>query len=169
MGENPSPAQVLEAVKMLSSQYEQNAEANRELAREVARRKRETRWVALGVVVVVTIAVCAWLVVRHHDRSAEKEKRDRLASQIFTQRESQVQGCERGNESRRTDRETIEIAMAPVPIPDNLPPELVDLYRDAQERQARKREELLARPGVQIIDCQAAYPPVDLDLPDLDR
>lgn len=163
MGENPSPAQVIEAVRRLSEQYEQSAEANRELAREVGRRKRETRWVALAVVLVVTIAVCAWLIVRHHDRSAEKEKRDRLASQIFTQRESQVQGCERGNESRRTDRETIEIALAPTPIPDGLPPELLDLFRDSQERQAAKKAELLARPGVQIIDCQAAYPPIDLD------
>lgn len=159
MGENPSPAQVLEAVKMLSSQYEKNSEANRALAREVARRKRETRFVALAVVLVVAVAIAAWLVVRHHDRSAEQDRRERLASQIFTQRESQVAGCERGNESRRADRETIEIALAPTEIPDGLSPELEALYRDAQERQAQKREQLLSRPGVQIIDCQAAHPP----------
>ena len=164
MGENPSPAQVIEAVKMLSSQYEKNSEANRALAREVARRKRETRWVALAVVLVVSVAVCSWLVVRHNDRRAEAERRERLASQIFTQRESQVAGCERGNEGRKTDRETIEIAIADLPIPANATPEEIEALKERNASAKKLRDRLLSRPGLQIVDCQAAHP-----LPQIDR
>lgn len=156
----PSPAQVLEAVKMLSSQYELNSEANLELAREVARRKRETRWVALGVLIVVAIVVATGFIIRHHDRAAEKDRREVLASQIFTQRESQVLGCERANEGRRTLAEVISRSIQPSSIsPTVTDPDLLALLEQSRERTLALRAELLSLPGVQIVDCQAAHPP----------
>ena len=154
----PSPGQVLEAVKKLSEQYEQNSSANRELARGVGRRKRETRWIALGVVVVIAIAIAAGLVIRHNDLQREKQRREFLATQIFTQRDSLVAGCERGNEGRRTDRETIEIAIADLPIPANASEEEVERITERNAAAKALRDRLLARPGLQLVDCQAAYP-----------
>lgn len=154
----PSPRQVLEAVKLLSQQYESNAEENRRLSEEFARRSREGRWFALILSLVVAVCVCAAYVMRHVDQGREADRRAALKAQIFTQRESQVQGCERGNDQRVTLAEIINKAIVPQPAPPNLPPEFVDLYLAGQARTVALRAELLALPGVQIVDCQAAYP-----------
>lgn len=154
----PSPEQVLEAVKKLSEQYEANSAANRALAREVGRRKRETRWIALGVTIVVAIAIATGLAMRHGDLQREKDRREVLATQILTQRDNLIAGCERGNDGRRTDRETIEIAIADLPIPPRATPEEVEVIEERNVRAKALRERLLARPGLQLIDCPAAYP-----------
>jgi cytoskeletal protein RodZ len=161
---NPSTEQVLEAVKKLSEQYESNSSANRALAKEVGRRKRETRWVALGVLLVVAIVVAVMFVVRHHDRAAERDKREVLAAQVMTQRESLIAGCERGNEQRRTLAEVIARAIRPSETPTTATdPEILAILEQSRQRTLQLRAELLALPGVQIINCQNAYPEPDLD------
>ncbi len=157
MSEQPSPAQVLEAVKMLSHQYEENAQANRDLADEFKRRKREARWIGLGLAVVVAVVTCAGFIVRHIDQGREADRRQDLADQIFTQRESQVQGCERGNDQRITLAQIIRQSYEPGP-PIVVPPGFEQLVAESAARSAAKRDALLALPGVQVIDCQSAYP-----------
>ncbi len=154
----PSPTQVLEAVKLLSAQYEENAQANRDLADEFKRRKREARWIALGILIVI-VGVCATaFIIRHADRRIEADRRRDLADQIFTQRESQVQGCERGNDQRITLAQVIAQSYDPGPAL-SVPPGFEQLVADAAARSAAKRDALLSLPGVQVVDCQGAYPP----------
>ncbi len=154
----PSPRQVLEAVKLLSQQYESNADENRRLSEEFARRSREGRWFALILSIVVAVCICAAYVIRHIDQGREADRRAALKAQLFTQRESQVQGCEWGNDQRVTLAEIINKSVVPQAVPPSLPPELVDLFLAGQVRTTALRAELLSLPGVQIIDCQAAYP-----------
>lgn len=157
----PSAQEVLQAVRTLSAKYEESAQANRDLADEFGRRKRETRWVALAIVLVVCIAICSWLVVRSNDQRVEGERRQNLANQLYNQRESQRDGCERQNEVRLTLVSVITIAVgAPGPPPEGLSPELMELYRQSQERSAQLRHQLLSLPGVQVVDCLAIYPPL---------
>lgn len=157
----PNYKGLLEAVQELSTKYDASAKANSAMATEFNRRKRETRWIAIGVVVVVVIAVCSWLVVRRNDQRTEAERRQHLADQVFSQRESQREGCERQNEVRLTLVSVITIAVGvPAPVPEGLPPALLDLYRQGQERSAQLRQQLLSLPGVQVVDCLAIYPPL---------
>lgn len=156
-GDTPSPFQVLEAVKLLSQQYEQNAQANRDLAEEFKRRKREARWIALGILIII-VGVCATaFIIRHADRRIESDRRRALAEQIFTQRESQVQGCDRGNDQRITLAQIITESYAPGPAVA-VPPGFEQLIAESAARAAAKRDYLLSLPGVQVVDCQAAYP-----------
>lgn len=155
----PSPVQVLEAVKKLSEQYEANSAANRALTREVGRRKRETRWIALGVSIVVAITIATGLAIRHGDLQREKQRREMLATQILSQRDNLIAGCERGNDQRRTLAEIVSRAVQPSSVPPTaIDPELLAFLEQSRERTIRLRGELLALPGVQIVDCQAAFP-----------
>jgi type VI protein secretion system component VasK len=151
--------QVMETVKLLSSQIEDSAQANRDLADEFSARRSEARWIALAILVVITIITVGAWIFRVTDNRREHERREHLAQQIFTQREGQVQGCERGNEQRRTLAEVISRSVQPSTAPiTSTDPELRALLEQARERTIALRKELLSLPGVQAIDCQAAYP-----------
>lgn len=160
MGEQDVVA-LLAAVQKLAADQETNAKANADLAAEFTRRRGEFRLLSLGVVVIVVIAVCSWLVVRHNDRAEVARKRDVLVGQILSQHDSQVSGCARGNDQRLTLAQIITQSYEPGP-PISVPPGFEQLAADSAARALVKRDALLSLPGVQIIDCQAAYPPPDL-------
>lgn len=154
------PERLLEAVRQLQADYVAHTKATQALRDEFARRKRETRWIALGVVVFVTVVACALMVIRHYDRAEESRRRADLASQILTQREDLVAGCERGNDSRKLVAQVI-ITSFEEGTPIVLPPgyeALQSVLDQSSDRSAAKRDALLSLPGVQITDCQAAYP-----------
>jgi 4-amino-4-deoxy-L-arabinose transferase-like glycosyltransferase len=160
MAEEPVPERLLEAVTKLQADYAAAAAANHELAQEFARRKREFRWVALCVVLLVAVVTCALMVMRHFDRAEEERRREALAGQLLTQRQNLVDGCERGNDARRSLAQVIITSFQPGP-PIALPPGyegLQTVLDQSAAQSAAKREALLALPGLQIVDCQAAFP-----------
>lgn len=154
----PTAAQVMEEIKKLSGEIEDSAKVNRSLATEFDRRRSEARWIALGILIVITIITVGGWILRVTDNRREKDRREQLAHQIFTQRESQVQGCERGNDQRITLAQVISRAIQPSPPITTSDSDLQALLDQSRERALALRAELLSLPGVQVIDCQAAYP-----------
>lgn len=159
MSDPPTPSELLEAVRGLAVQYETSASATENLTAEVGRRKRETRWVALTVCVIVAIVSTGAGVIRNQDNKREADRRAVLAAQIFTQRESQVQGCQRGNDQRATLRRVITESYEPSTPLTSIPPEFAELVAESAKRAIAKRDSLLSLPGVQPVDCAAAFPP----------
>lgn len=160
MAEEQVPERLLGAVRQLQADYVKHTQATETLAEEFRRRKSETRWFALGVVVFVTVVVCALMVMRHYDRAEESRRRTEVASQILTQRENLIAGCERGNDQRQLLAQVIVTSFEEGP-PITLPPgyeALQSVLDQSADRAAAKRDRLLSLPGVQIINCQAAYP-----------
>lgn len=160
MAEEQVPERLLEAVRQLQADYVTSTRANHELAEEFARRKREFRWVALGVVLLVAIVTCALMVMRHYDRAEEARRREALAGRLLTQRENSIDGCERGNDARRSLTQVIITSFQPGP-PITLPAGyegLQSVLDQSAAQSAAKRDTLLAQPGLQIIDCRAAFP-----------
>ena len=158
--DEPEVVSLVDAITGLTNAYEDSTEKIGEVERECRRRFRVQRlWlVVLGAVVAMAILVSVGF--RLQDQARE---RDRLASEARSavdQRATFLQGCERSNDQRRTLAQIVEKSVVPQPAPANLPPELLDLYRQGQERTAALRAELLSLPGVQIVDCQAVFPPV---------
>ncbi len=157
--DTPTMTELLAAVQDLATKYQKSTQETQKVLREVQRRRRDT-WIVGGLgVLIVAIITTGGLVLRRNDQHVESERRDHLAAQIFTQRTSLVQGCERGNDQRLTLAQIITIAVTPQPIPPDLTPDLQDLYRQGQDRVLALRAKLLSLPGVQVVDCQAAFPP----------
>lgn len=126
------------------------------LPRDVARRQQQRqqriiRW-GLGIGAVAVLCVVALvLAFRAQDRGS-------VERQATSDRVNLIAGCGRSNDQRATLRLVIEKAVVIQPAPADLPPDLAELFRQSQERAARLRADLLALPGVQPVDCQAAFP-----------
>lgn len=138
-----------ESVETLRKDYDDNAEATRELAELFSRRLGWQRlWLGVVALLLAVAVISGW-------QFRQQEHR-----RVDDQRANLIQGCERGNDQRATLRGVIDRAYSvnPDPLPDGLPPGLVELYNQSQVRAAARREEQLADPGVQPVDCAAAYP-----------
>ncbi len=122
--------------------------------------KRRAGWIVAGVVLAIAALIGVYVYFRVQDRHRDEKRRDETFLAQEADRQSSIRGCQRNNEFRATFREVIEEAYAPQPIPDGVPAELLALVRQGQERQAAKRAELLAKPGVQHVDCEAQFPPL---------
>lgn len=158
MGEEER-SELVDAITGLTKAYEDSTAKLGEVEVEMSRRLRLQRgWViVLAAVVAMAIAVSAGF--RVQDQARERDRLANEARATLDQRATFVQGCERGNDQRRTLAQIIEKSVVPQPAPANLSPELADLYRQGQERTTALRTELLSLPGVQIVDCQAVFPP----------
>lgn len=122
--------------------------------------KGRFRWALVVVGVVIALALAIIVLVRVQDR-ADVRRRDREAKAAeVADRDQRYAGCLRGNDLRATLRGVIDRAYAPSPAPQGLPPELAELFAQSQARAAVQRQAQLADPGVQPVDCDAAYPPL---------
>lgn len=119
-------------------------------------------WVIAGMVVVILLVAAAGWVVRDRDATLQRERAAAIQREAEFNRQNAIAGCERGNDGRASLRRVIERAYAPTQYPPEvlagLPQSLRDLIAEGQERQAALREEQLADPGIQHVDCQAQYP-----------
>lgn len=156
-----SVAELAKAVRGLSEEYKETAEAMREVGREMDRRLRVQRLWMATLAAVVLLAIIVGFGFRQQDRSAEDERAASVAREAVFQRKNLVQGCERANDQRATLREVINLSVRTMPVPEGLDPDLVPLFEQGQARTAALRDRLLALPGVQPVDCQAAYPVTD--------
>jgi signal transduction histidine kinase len=120
--------------------------------------RRRFRWVIAAVVLAVLVAVALVLVFRVRDADEAERRRAQLVLDQEQDRQNLIRGCERANDQRATLRQIIETAIVPSTTPPNVDPQLAELIRQGQERTARLRAELLALPGVQPVDCAAAFP-----------
>ena len=85
-----------------------------------------------------------------------REERQR---EFAKERTNLIAGCERNNDQRRTLAEVISRAVRPSSVPPTATdPELLALIEEGRQRTIALRSELLALPGVQIVDCEAAFP-----------
>ncbi len=122
--------------------------------------KRRFRWAIAGVVAAIVAALVLLLVFRERDADEATRRRAQLVLDQEQDRQSFLRGCERANDQRATLREVINLALSSSTTPPGLSPELAAIYRDAQARTLAKRDELLALPGVQPVDCAAQFPPL---------
>jgi hypothetical protein len=122
------------------------------LPRETARRQvQRMRWVLAGMSLAVIFVGLLGVAFRAQDRASAHR-------QATSDRANLVAGCMRSNDQRATLREVIEKAIVMQAAPAGLSPDLAELFRQSQERTAKLRADLLALPGVQPVDCQAAFP-----------
>lgn len=133
------------------------------LPAEVAKQRARTAAIIAGIVATFLIlmgigVLVLVLVFRAQEHTREHQRVRDVAAAAQQQRQTLISGCERSNELRAALGRALERAYAPAPIPDGLPPELADLYAQAQLRQAAQREEQLKDPGVQPVDCAKAFP-----------
>lgn len=112
------------------------------------------------IVFVVGVALVLGLSFRAQDRRDSRERIRQETREKEVERSNLLAGCGRANDQRAWGRRLIERAYVPLPVPDGLSAELRDLYVQSQERQAAQRAEQLADPGVQVVNCEAAFPPV---------
>lgn len=119
------------------------------LPRDVARTR--ARWAIAILAIAFIVVQLIGLAFRHQDHAA-------VERQAESDRTNLIAGCGRSNDQRLTLRQVIEKAIVIQPAPADLPPDLAELFRQSQERAARLRADLLALPGVQPVDCQAAFP-----------
>lgn len=139
--------ELLAAVNALREDYDRHAEATHELIQLLDRKLAWQRlWLGVLALVLAVAVVGGW---RFHEQDQRRAK---------DQRANLIQGCQRGNDQRATLREVIAGAYEPTPAPPGLSPELTSLIRQSQERALVRRDALLSLPGVQPVDCEAAYP-----------
>lgn len=122
--------------------------------------KRRFWWAIAVVVLAIIAAVVLVLVFRERDADEARRRRAQLELDSEQDRQNLLRGCERANDQRATLREIINLALSQSTMPPGLSPELQAIYRDAQARTLVKRDELLALPGVQPVDCSAQFPPL---------
>jgi hypothetical protein len=122
--------------------------------------KRRFRWIIAGVVLAIIAAIVLVLIFRERDADEAQRRRAQLELDQAQDRQNLLRGCERANDQRATLREIINLALSQSTMPPGLSPELQAIYRDAQARTIARRDELLALPGVQPIDCAAQFPPL---------
>lgn len=145
------PATLVAAVNALRHEYVANTGVMREIRSEMNGRFRIQRLWQVVLAVVVILAVLVSYNLRSVDQRRERYRR-------VDQRATLLQGCERANDQRATLREVINLSVRTSPIPPDLNPDLVELYQQGQARTEALRISLLALPGVQPVDCDAAYP-----------
>lgn len=148
------------AVDALRKSYEENTRDVKAIGDIMDRRFGRQRLWILAVVAVVVLALLMSIGFRQADAERAKDRERTEHQREIDQRENLVAGCERGNDQRAALRRVIERGYAPSPIPDGIAPELRELIEQSQERQAALRAEQLSDPGVQLVDCERAYPPV---------
>lgn len=122
--------------------------------------KRRFRWVVGVVGMVIAAAFVLGMAFRVRDDDEAERRRAGIVAAQEQDRQSSIRGCERSNDLRATLREVINLALTQTNIPPGLSPEFAAVFRDAQVRTLAKRDELLALAGVQPIDCQAQFPPL---------
>lgn len=120
---------------------------------------RRFRWTVVAVVVFMLILTGIGWKFRAQDQARARDKEQQEVVDAERDRQNLLAGCRRANDQRAWGRRLIERAYVPVTIPDGVSTELRDLYVQGQERQAVQRAEQLADPGVQPIECEAAFPP----------
>ena len=105
-------------------------------------------WWTVGVLSVsFVVAAIILLMVRQNDLEARERARS-----------NSIAACERVNDLRITFREAITIAYQPRPVPPDLPPDLAEAFRLQQADREARRDALLSRKGMQMVDCTALYP-----------
>lgn len=172
--QNPAAiTDLLTAVQHLTESYEENTDEMRAVRIEMDARfalyvpkseaeARETRIkrALAGVLVVLIVMLGLGVEFRRQDQAREKDRRVALERESITQRQSLLQGCQRGNDTRVTLQQIITTAVADIPIPPDTPPDLMEQYAQRNATLDILRARLLALPGVQAVDCAAAYPPL---------
>lgn len=133
----------------IGTQNELIAKQNEQLTNFVPR----SQWRATIAAFVLIIALAVYVGWRFR----QSDHAD-VTRQATSDRVNLVAGCGRSNDQRATLRQVIEKAIVIQPAPADLPPDLAELFRQSQERAAKLRADLLALPGVQPVDCQAAFP-----------
>ncbi len=151
---------IARAVDSLRQSYEANSKDVRDISAVMDRRFGRQRLWMLAIVAVLLLAVLTSVGFRRADANRENDRQRSEHQREIDQRENLVAGCERGNDQRAALRRVIERGYAPTPIPDGIAPELRELIEQSQERVAALRAEQLADSGVQLVDCERAYPPV---------
>ncbi len=166
-------AALLSAVQHLTESYETNTAEMRAVRTEIdarfdlyvpkteaeAREHRIKRALA-GVLLVLVVVVGLGIEFRRQDQAREHDRRIALERESITQRQSLLQGCQRGNETRVTLQAIITTAVADLPVPPDAPPDLMVQYAQRNAAVDALRDRLLALPGVQAVDCAAAFPPL---------
>lgn len=146
----------------LAAEYHKNTGEVAEVAKQLAHTERHQRRIRA---LVGCLALCVLGIgvggfqFHRQDVNYRKLRTAQIRADAERSRQNSVAGCERSNESRATLRDVINLAIGSAPPPPNLSPELADLYRQSQARAESLRTGLLALPGVQPVDCAAAYPP----------
>jgi hypothetical protein len=149
---------VAAAINALRKSYDANTRDVQKISEAMNQRfGRQRLWMGVLAAVVILALFVGWG-FRKTDNGRERDRRQAEHQRIIDQRANLIAGCGRSNEARAALRRVIERAYTPSPIPDGLPPDLRDLIVQSQERQASQRAEQLADPGVQPIDCEAAFP-----------
>lgn len=140
---------------------EQNAELEQVNARQAGFVPRRHFWLAVAAlagVILLALGV-GW---KFHDNDVKRRASDKaaLVAENARKRDDLVRGCERSNDQRATLREVIEKAYGGSSLPpEAVPPQLAELLRQSQEAAQQRKAELLALPGVQPVNCAAAFPP----------
>ncbi len=151
---------IARAVDSLRESYEANSKDVRDISEVMDRRFGRQRLWMFAMAGVLILALATGIGFRRADTKREIDRQEAETQREIDQRANLLAGCGRSNDQRAALRRVIERAYAPSPIPDGLSAELRDLIIQSQDRSASLRAEQLADPGVQPIDCEAAFPPV---------
>lgn len=151
-------SELITALNNLTAAYTDSTTQLGEVEQEMGRRLRFQRLWIMVLASVVALAIVVFGGFRLQDQARERDRQASEERAAVDQRQTFLGGCERANDARRTLAQIIERSIVPQMAPANLPADLLDLFRQGQERTVALRAELLSLPGVQIVDCQAAFP-----------